>query len=142
MYSVTVQRKHEKGRDDFMTKEKIKEKLMKVFQFFANPRLLLCLGIGWIITNGWSYVLLAVGTIFKIKWLIVIAGSYMTFLWFPFTPEKLVTVIIAMFLLKRLFPNDKKTLGILRELRDKVKKAWKNRKQRNKNGSNSDSVSL
>ena len=111
-----------------MTKEKIKEKLLIILQFFANPRLLLCLGIGWIITNGWSYVMLAIGTIFQIKWMMAIAGAYMTFLWFPFTPEKLGTVIIAMFLLKRLFPNDTKTLKILHDLHQKVKDAWKNRK--------------
>ena len=113
-----------------MTKEAIKEKLLTILQFFANPRLLLCLGIGWIITNGWSYVLLAVGTIFQIKWMIAVAGAYMTFLWFPFTPEKLGTVIIAMFLLKRLFPNDTKTLKILHDLHQKVKDAWNNRKRK------------
>lgn len=112
-----------------MTKEKLKEKLIKIIQFFANPRLLLCLGIAWIITNGWSYILLAVGTILKIKWMMAVAGAYMTFLWFPFTPEKLATVIIAMFLLKRLFPNDKKTLGTLRDMHQKVKDAWNNRKK-------------
>lgn len=113
-----------------MTKEKIKKKLITILQFFANPRLLLCFGIGWIITNGWSYVMLAVGTFFKIKWMIAVSGAYMTFLWFPFTPEKLMTVIIAIFLLKRLFPNDTKTLKILHDLRQKVKDAWKNRKEK------------
>ena len=106
----------------------MKEKLIKILQFFANPRLFFCLAIAWIITNGWSYVLLALGTFFQIKWMIAVAGAYMTFLWFPFTPEKLATVIIAMFLLKRLFPNDTKTLKILLDLYQKVKEAWKNRK--------------
>ena len=113
-----------------MTKEKIKEKLIKILQFFANPRLFLCWGIAWIITNGWSYILFAIGTFFKIKWMIAVAGAYMTFLWFPFTPEKLATVIIAMFLLRKLFPNDKKTLLILHNLHQKVKEAWKNRKEK------------
>lgn len=111
-----------------MTKEKIKKKLITILQFFANPRLLLCLGIGWIITNGWSYVMLAVGTFLKIKWMVAVSGAYMTFLWFPFTPEKLMTVLIAIFLLKRLFPNDTKTLKILHDLRLKAKDMWKNRK--------------
>ena len=116
----------------FYDKRENKKKLMKVLHFFANPRLLLCLGIGWIITNGWSYILLAAGTFFKIKWMIAVAGAYMTFLWFPFTPEKLATVIIAMFLLKRLFPNDTKTLKILHDLHQKVKAAWDNRKEKKK----------
>lgn len=58
----------------------------------------------------------------------------MAFLWFPFTPEKIVTVIIAMFLLRWLFPNDEKTLKKLRELRAKYHAEWtawkENRKQK------------
>lgn len=115
-----------------MTKEKFKEKLKKVVQFFANPRLFFCLAIAWIITNGWSYILLAIGTFFQIGWMVAVAGAYMTFLWFPFTPEKLATVIIAMFLLRKLFPNDKKTLAILHDLHQKVKNAWNNRKKKDK----------
>jgi hypothetical protein len=40
----------------------MKEKLKKMLQFIANPRLLLCLGLAWIITNGWSYIMLVLGT--------------------------------------------------------------------------------
>lgn len=99
----------------------LKEKTKKIVQFIMNPPLLLCLGIAWIITNGWSYILFAVGTYFGINWMIAVSGGYLAFLWIPISPEKLVTVAIAILLLKIFFPNDKKTLGILRELKDKVK---------------------
>lgn len=101
--------------------EMIKIIIKKAIQFILNPRLLLCLGIAWIITNGWSYILMAIGTLLDIKWMMAVAGAYLAFLWLPISPEKIVTVAIAMFLLRRLFPNDKKTLGVLRELRDKIR---------------------
>ena len=40
---------------------------------------------------------------------------------FPFTPEKIITVIIAIFLLKLIFPNDKKTLEKLHNMKEKAK---------------------
>lgn len=87
----------------------------------TNPRLLLCLGIAWFITNGWSYVLMAVGTFFQIEWMMAVAGAYLAFLWLPVSPEKIVTLALAIFLLKRLFPQDTKTLGVLHELHMKAK---------------------
>ena len=39
----------------------MKNKLKKILQFILNPRLLLCVLIAWIITNGWSYVLFGIG---------------------------------------------------------------------------------
>lgn len=113
----------------------MKEKIKKVLCFFANPKLLLCLGIAWMITNGWSYIFVAVGTALGIGWMAAVGGAYLTFLWIPMTPEKILTVTIAIFLLKKLFPNDQKTLKILLDLFEKVKAAetsarakWKKKK--------------
>lgn len=99
----------------------MKNKIKKFLQFILNPRLLLCFGMGWMITNGWSYVLFGIGTWLENNWLIGIAGAYLTFLWLPISPEKIVTVAIAIFLLRKLFPNDQKTLGVLKEMYAKVK---------------------
>lgn len=109
-------------------KNKIKQSLKSIIRFITNPRLLLCIGIAWIITNGWSYVMFALGTYFKIKWMIAVSGAYLAFLWLPVSPEKLVTIAIAMFLLKRLFPEDEKTLGKLREMKEKIKAAVQKKK--------------
>ena len=83
--------------------EKIKYYLKKTIQCVLNPRFILCFGIGWMITNGWSYIMLAMGTYFDINWMQVVAGLYLGFLWAPFTPEKIVTVAIAIALLKFFF---------------------------------------
>lgn len=107
----------------------MKEKLKKILQFIANPRLLLCFGLAWIITNGWSYILLALGTWLKIGWMIGVASAYLAFLWLPISPEKIITVAIAMGLLRFLFPNDQKTLGVLKNMYAKLKEAVRLKKE-------------
>ncbi len=115
-------------------KEKLKSWVKKALQFFLNPRLLFCFGIGWIITNGWSYILFGLGTWLKSEWMLAVSGAYLAFLWFPFSPEKLATVAIAIFLLKKLFPYDQKTLAVLIDMKNKVKVALQNRKEKKKDG--------
>ena len=121
-----------------LTKEQFKEKAKafcrKWIRFFLNPRLLLCVFIAWMITNGWSYVFAFVGTTFGITWMAVAGAAYMGFLWFPFTPEKIVTLIIAIALMRLLFPKDEETLGVLKqelaELKESVRAASAKRKEK------------
>lgn len=98
---------------------KLKNWLVKAASFILNPHLLLCFGLGWIITNGWAYICFGIGSYAKITWLASVSGAYLAFLWLPGTPEKIVTVAIAFFLLKKLFPNDQKTLAELQKLKSK-----------------------
>lgn len=113
-------------------KDNIKGLLKTVLQFALNPRLLLCFGIGWMITNGWSYVLLGLGTWLGNEWMIGVASAYLAFLWLPVSPEKLVTFAIAITLLRWMFPNDKKTLGILKQVYTGLKQTLRLKKQRRK----------
>lgn len=108
----------------------MKENVKKILQFIANPRLLLCFGLAWMVTNGWSYILLALGTWLGIGWMIAVSAAYLTFLWLPISPEKIVTVAIAMALLRFLFPNDRKTLGVLRDLHAKLKENVRRKNQK------------
>ena len=109
----------------------MREKLKKILQFIVNPRLLLCVALAWIITNGWSYLLFAAGTYFQIGWMTAVAGAYLAFLWLPISPEKLVTFAIAIALLRLLFPNDQKTLAVLRSFYRKAKNAIKTKRETN-----------
>lgn len=108
----------------------MKKKLKTILFFITNPKLLLCLAIAWLITNGWAYVLLGIGTFLKIKWMVAIASGYLAFLWLPFSPEKILTVIIAMVLLRLLFPNDAKTLAVIKNMYARTKSKFKNRKKK------------
>ena len=110
----------------------VEKKSKTIIQFLLNPKLLLCVLIAWMITNGWSYVFIFLGTYFKIGWMLKIGSAYLAFLWFPFTPEKIVTIAIAIALLHLLFPNDKKTLAVLKLFYKKEKNALKNNKNKNK----------
>ncbi len=108
----------------------MKEKLKKILLFISNPRLLLCVAIAWTLTNGWSYVLFGMGTFFEIPWMVAVSGAYLAFLWFPFSPEKLATLAIALALLRWLFPRDQKTLAVLYDMRQKAKNAIVKRKEK------------
>ncbi|MBQ1948062.1 MAG: hypothetical protein II359_05580 [Clostridia bacterium] len=111
---------------------RLRELAITLLSFIFNPRLLLCFGIGWMITNGWAYIMLGLGTFLQSAWMVSISGFYLSLLWFPFTPEKLLSLAIAIWLMTRLFPNDKKTLAVLREEMKKAKQAIQNRKSRKK----------
>lgn len=111
-------------------RKKIKEKLKKLIGFLLNPRLLLCFGIGWMITNGWSYIMLGIGVFYEIEWMIAVASAYLAFLWLPFTPEKIATLAIALVLLRWLFPRDQKTLAVLKHLLQKTKEAFHLKKKK------------
>lgn len=120
------------GNEKETGKGKIKKGLRKVVQLVLNPRLLLCFGIAWFITNGWSYLVFGLGTYLDIGWLAAIGGAYLAFLWLPISPEKLVTFAIAILLLRLIFPNDQKTLAVLKEWHIKAKNAFKMRKKSKK----------
>lgn len=108
----------------------MKKKLKKILQFIANPRLLLCVALAWFITNGWSYLLFGIGTYFEIGWMVGIASAYLAFLWLPISPEKVVTFAIAIALLRWLFPNDEKTLAVLKQFHEKAKRVIQNKKNK------------
>lgn len=124
-----------------MRKEKIKKICKKGILFFANPRLLLCVGLAWGLTNGWAYVAAGLGTLFDIAWLQTVAGTYLAVLWIPFTPEKLITICIAIFLLKKLFPHDEKTLAVLLNMAEKAKAIYRKKKEKKKSNQKAKSES-
>ena len=103
--------------------------VLKWVGLLLNPRFLLCFGIGWMITNGWAYVLLGFGVLLDISWATAVAGTYLTLLWIPMTPEKILTLAIAILLLRWFFPNDEKTLGVLREILAKTRRSFQGRRR-------------
>lgn len=103
--------------------------LKKWASFLLNPRLLLCVGLAWLITNGWSYIFVLLGTWLDVPWMLVTGTAYLSFLWFPFTPEKLITLVLSIFLLKLLFPKDTRTLLVLEREYAEVKEALHRKKR-------------
>lgn len=107
--------------NEIKQKKSIREKLKTAVMLILNPHFLICFGLAWIITNGWAYIIAAIGAITDIGWMIAVSGAYLALLWLPFTPEKVITAAIAIVLLRALFPHDKRTLGVLRGISGKVK---------------------
>lgn len=83
-------------------------------KFLLNPHLVICYCIAWMITNGWAYVGIGVGSYYNIHWLTSISVAYLAILWSPFCFELIITLIITMALMKFFFPNDKETLRTIR----------------------------
>lgn len=117
--------KANKQKNEKLSNKQKHKKLRRFIQCITNPKLLLCILIAWLITNGWAYILFGIGTYFKITWMITISTAYLTFLWLPISPEKILTFAIAIELLRLIFPNDIKTLAVLRLSYKKVKNKLK-----------------
>ena len=114
---------------------KIKEWLKKAARVLLNPRLVLCFALAWMITNGWCYLAILIGTWANISWLTLVGSAYAGFLWLPFTPEKIVTVFLSIALLRLLFPKDEKTLKFLKDKLAQLKSGMK-QKRANKSRTN------
>lgn len=69
--------------------------------------LAICILIAWMITNGWAYILLGLGMAFKWQWATAVGSGYLALLWLPVTPEKLITIPIAIFLIHVIYPQDR-----------------------------------
>ena len=114
--------------------------LKKFISFLLNPLFVLCFLLAWLITNGWSYILFTLGAALQINWMVIFGGAYLGFLWAPVSPEKIVTLIIAIFLLKLIFPNDEKTLKVLENQLKKLKQYLKSRRKNKRKVKNMISV--
>lgn len=112
-------------------KNSLWQRIKRLLILLLNWRFLICFGLAWMITNGWSYVLFALGTLTGSAWMLAVSGAYLAFLWLPISPEKVVTCAIALILVRLLFPKHQKALSEqVKELfrSDKSKKEKKQKK--------------
>lgn len=86
---------------------KIKNVINKVYKFLTDWRMAVSFLIAWMITNGWAYLFILFGSLFKIKWMFGIGTGYVALLWLPCTPEKLITIPLSVFIKKILFKKEK-----------------------------------
>ena len=109
-------------------KQKRKNHLRPWLRALTNPHLLISLGIAWFITNGWAYCAAGIGWYLDIPLLLKSGSMWLGILWMPGTPEKLFTFAIAMGILRLLFPDDTRTLAMVRRKRKQLSKrtqlAW------------------
>jgi hypothetical protein len=91
---------------------KVLKKIWVYLKPFTNWRFLISFGLAWMVTNGWCYVFIVLGSVWKIKWMLVVGMSYASFLYLPFTIEKIITIPLGMFFQRVLFKNDMKLKAI------------------------------
>ncbi|MBQ1900168.1 MAG: hypothetical protein II153_04615 [Erysipelotrichaceae bacterium] len=80
-----------------------RNKIMKFKDIYINKTFLLCFIIAWMITNGWAYLGAFLGTVLHIRLLAFLSSLYLSFLWLPFTPEKILTLFLADQIRKYIF---------------------------------------
>ena len=80
---------------------------------FLSWKFLLCFFSAWFITNGWAYVLTTLGPILHIKWMTTVGSSYLALIWLPCTPEKLLTIPLAMWFNFKVFKDEKTHQNLL-----------------------------
>ena len=99
------------------------QRLKNYLRPFMSWKFLLCFFLAWLVTNGWSYIFIIIGTTCDINWMLNTALSYQAFLWMPFTPEKLVTIPMAMWFNAKMF-KDEKTHNNLTKMKEQALKDW------------------
>lgn len=110
---ILLNKQIRKNKDDFIW-------LFNKIKPYLTLHFLLCFGIAWLITNGWCYLFIIFGSTFSIKWMYTIGISYCAFLWLPTTPEKIITIPIACWLVRKLFPNDFHTIKLLNKIKEEA----------------------
>lgn len=106
-----------------MAKKFKDSKLYRYISPFTSIKFTISFGTAWMITNGWAYIL-AFSPIPVWGWLRTTALGYVAFLYLPFTPEKLVTIPLAMWLHVKLFKKDTKTSRKLEVMYEEAKQDW------------------
>jgi len=82
------------------------------------------------ITNGFWYIGLALGTYFGIAWLATICGAYIAWLYTPWACEKLLIIPISIWLCKVLFRNHPQTQEQFAIMLAQAKSDWESIKSR------------
>lgn len=93
---------------------------------WARPYLTLkmipCLFLAWVITNGWAYVFVTVGPILGLRWMTIVGSTWIAILWMPWTLEKpLITIPLAC-LIYRLIYREKFVKKVANDADRQIKK--------------------
>lgn len=100
------------------------DRIVNYLRPFTNLRFAFCFFIAWMITNGIWYVFAFIPLKIFPNWLVWFSRSYIAFLYVPFTPEKLITIPIAIFLQRLFFKKHKKTRDQLDNMYKQAHDDW------------------
>ena len=70
---------------------------------FLNWRILIIYLPIWFLMSGWTYLFIYLGAKHGVGWMLAAGTFWATVLWLPFTPEKLITIPLTLYLYVKLF---------------------------------------
>lgn len=111
-----MKKREKKNKEKIKFKDRIKKLLYDIYKFVIDWRMAISFVIAWMITNGWAYIFIGVGTFLEMKWMSAIGAGYVAILWLPCTPEKLITIPLSVFIKKLLFRKHTKNEEEKKEL--------------------------
>ena len=74
---------------------------------YLTLKMIPCLAIAWVITNGWAYVFIVLGPKLGLTWMTAAGTTWMAILWMPWTIEKPLVTIPLSLLLYRIIYGEK-----------------------------------
>ena len=77
---------------------------------FLNWRILIIYLPIWFLMSGWTYLFIYLGTKHGVGWMLAAGTFWATILWLPFTPEKLITIPLTLYLYVKLFGSGNEKL--------------------------------
>ena len=77
---------------------------------FLNWRILVIYVPIWFLMSGWTYLFIYLGTKHGVGWMLAAGTFWATILWLPFTPEKLITIPLTLYLYVKLFGSGNEKL--------------------------------
>lgn len=116
--------------------KKIWNKIIIYLKPFLDWKFLVSYLIPFSLINGWAWVGTFLLPIIGSNWFTIAASTWLAILWMPWTPEKLITIPMAIWIHHLLFKNDKKTKIKMQKMYDEAKKDFntiKNKFKRHKN---------
>lgn len=88
---------------------------------YLTIKMIPCLVISWVITNGWAYVFVLIGPVIGWSWMTVAGSAWIAILWMPWTLEKpLITIPLAC-LIYRLIYREKFVKKVVNDVNRRIK---------------------
>ncbi len=71
---------------------------------YLTIKMIPCLLIAWVITNGWAYLFVVLGPTLGWSWMTIAGSAWIAILWMPWTLEKpLVTIPLACLIYRLIY---------------------------------------
>lgn len=88
---------------------------------YLTLKMIPCLLISWVITNGWAYVFVVLGPVLGWSWMTIAGSTWIAILWMPWTLEKPLITIPLAGLIYRLIYREKFVKKVVNNVNRQIK---------------------